>query len=213
MSTVFESVFSSIEAFVYRCRNDESYTMGFIEGSVEKILGYAPDELLENQVVAFADLIVAEDAEKVEAAVAAGIKTKSSWDVFYHLTHKDGSHIPVRERGSAVFEEGELKYLQGLVSFARGEKKLTDDIENMLNSSIEKYSEIANLTQSVIKSLSMLQMLSINANIEAARSGDAGRGFAVVANEIKRLADENQGQIEKIQSKLDQHQNQQEKAA
>ncbi len=49
-------------------------------------------------------------------------------------------------------------------------------------------------------------MLSINAGIEAARSGDAGKGFAVVAGQIKTLVNENgqwAGKIRDLINKAD----------
>nr|WP_276150786.1 MULTISPECIES: methyl-accepting chemotaxis protein [unclassified Sulfitobacter] len=55
----------------------------------------------------------------------------------------------------------------------------------------ESNSEIIGLTGKITGSIRQLTMLSINARIEAARSGDAGRGFAVVAEEMKKLADQN----------------------
>ncbi len=202
MTDVFNSVFGSIEAFVYRCRNDKDYTMEYLAGAVEPLIGYSPSDLLGNAVVSYVGLTIEDDVDRVFAEVDRCIERSEPWDVFYHLTHKDGRIVPVRERGCAVFKDGELAYLQGMIAGAKAESELITSTEDMLEATKSQNKEIKDLTERILGSLRSLHILSINARVEAARSGDAGRGFTVVAEEMKRLSDLNSEWADQIQKKI-----------
>ena len=202
MDSVFESVFSGIEAFIYRCCNDEDYTMQYMAGGVQRLLGYAPEDIIGNVRASYVGLTVEEDKEHVFGAVDDAIEAGHPWDVAYRLTHLGGQHVWVRERGNAVYEEGELKYLQGLVVGASAEFDLRAQLQKQVTDTRVATSDIIGLTGQITSSVKVLSMLSINAGIEAARSGEAGKGFAVVAQEIKTLADKNVIWADKIADQI-----------
>jgi len=80
--------------------------------------------------------------------------------------------------------------------------RLREDMAASLARTTKANKDVLAMTENITGSVRELSMLSINARIEAARSGEAGLGFAVVANEMKALAERNAVWADKITERL-----------
>lgn len=79
----------------------------------------------------------------------------------------------------------------------KGQDRLKETVEMMgrINTSSGEITEIIRIINEISD---RINLLSLNASIEAARAGDAGRGFAVVAEEVSKLADQTNASINEI---------------
>ncbi len=85
--------------------------------------------------------------------------------------------------------------IRAYIEEAKTSLKKTAASNAMMVENTGKVNEIAVLIGDFFE---RINLLSLNASIEAARAGDAGRGFAVVADEIGKLADQSAASLKEV---------------
>ncbi|MBV7272494.1 methyl-accepting chemotaxis protein [Clostridium sp. PL3] len=77
-------------------------------------------------------------------------------------------------------------------------KKASKNVTDVISDLSIKSNEIGNVVEFINDITDQINLLSLNASIEAAKAGEAGRGFTVVANEVKNLAELSKQSTQKI---------------
>lgn len=114
--TALLSIAARIDGFLYRCRNDPSFTMLYISAGILALSGYPASDLVGNRVRNFSSLIHPDDLLSVYTAVDKALETKSNWNIDYRIVPREGSPIWVHEIGAGVVgETGKLEFLEGFI--------------------------------------------------------------------------------------------------
>jgi diguanylate cyclase (GGDEF)-like protein/PAS domain S-box-containing protein len=113
---MLKMLLSQLDAMVYRCRDDEFWTMEFVSEGCRALTGYRPEDLLFNSRISYEEVIYPEDRARVRAAVRDAIAAGRRFDVVYRILRPDGAVRWVAERGGGVFApDGKVQAIQGII--------------------------------------------------------------------------------------------------
>jgi PAS domain S-box-containing protein len=124
------TLMDNIPGMVYRCRNDEKWTMEFVSAGVLQITGYRPDQIVWNAEVSYAEIIHPDDRERIWDEVQAYLATREQFVLEYRIVTASGEIKWVVERGRGVFDNaGKLEALEGVVTDATWRHEAMEALE------------------------------------------------------------------------------------
>lgn len=107
---------SHLPGMAYRCLNDAEWTMEFASEGCRALTGYAPEELVGNQIISFNDLISPGYREVLRKEWDRVLARREPFKAEYEMISRDGSHKWVLEFGQGILGEyGEIEALEGII--------------------------------------------------------------------------------------------------
>ena len=111
------TLIGNLQGMVYRCRNDEDWTMVFLGGGTEELTGYSPGELLNNMNTSYGDLIHIDDREMIWQEVQEALSQKKHFEVTYRIIARNGETRWVWEKGEGIWgADGKIEFLEGFIT-------------------------------------------------------------------------------------------------
>ncbi|HLO91196.1 MAG TPA: ATP-binding protein [Lentimicrobium sp.] len=108
------SIISHLPGFVYRCKNNDQWTILYVSEACLPLTGYTPQEL--QTMSGYNDIIVPEYRQQVTNAVAKALAAGESFEMEYQVNHRSGEKRWFYEYGQGVYDDdGNLLFLEGYV--------------------------------------------------------------------------------------------------
>ncbi len=127
----YSALISNLPGFVYRCANDENWTIHFISNGCYSITGYRPEDFLYNKKITFNDIVPPEYRPILHQMWDEVISKKGIFEYEYPILTKNGETKWIWERGQGIFSDsGDLLFLEGFITDISDRKKAIEKIED-----------------------------------------------------------------------------------
>jgi PAS domain S-box-containing protein len=128
---MLNTMISNLPGFIYRCANDENYTMFYVSDACTGITGYLPEEFINNAVISFAELIDEQDIDTIKQLWDKSVSQNMPFQFEYRIKTRNGETRWIRERGRPILTNtGTLMYLEGFIDDITQRKKAEDDLRD-----------------------------------------------------------------------------------
>ncbi|KUG29739.1 hypothetical protein ASZ90_000354 [hydrocarbon metagenome] len=112
----YRALAESMPGIVYLVKNDDRYTLLYLNAFAQRLTGYSREDFLEGWV-RFPDLLHPGDVENTRALSALAVASGSPYRLEYRIRRKDGQWRWMEDHGKGVAgADGKAAYLEGMIT-------------------------------------------------------------------------------------------------
>lgn len=112
----YATLLANLSGMVYRCRNDEAWTMELVSDGCRELTGYRADELVNNSVITFGDLVHLDDQQPLLEKCQANLAARRTCSNEYRIRAKDGTEKWVWDQAQGIYDDDMLLAFEGFIS-------------------------------------------------------------------------------------------------
>ncbi len=144
------TLLNNLPGMAYRCLFDAQRTMLIVSEGCLDLTGYKSDDLINNQEIAYADLIFLEDRAAVIQEIKTAIAEERSYRCFYRIKIADDQERWVLDKGKVLFSSaGIVEALEGFITdFSEG-MAVIESLEQRVADHTRKLSALYDILEAV----------------------------------------------------------------
>ncbi|MDX9730015.1 MAG: PAS domain S-box protein, partial [Bacteroidales bacterium] len=122
------TIINNLRGVVFRCNNDDNWTMQYISDGIYELAGYLPNEFINNKIRTFASIIDPQDSARIMKEIHEALNTGYLYTIEYRIITSSGSRKWVWERGRGYYEGDKLVALEGFISDITERKRIEEEL-------------------------------------------------------------------------------------
>jgi PAS domain S-box-containing protein len=124
------TLMSNLPGMAYRCANNINWTMQFVSEGCYDLTGYKPEELINDKIISYANIIYKEDRLNVNEDVQEAVLNKEPFTLLYRIVTSSEEEKWVWEKGRGVYDSsGNLICLEGFITDITERKRSEEKIK------------------------------------------------------------------------------------
>ena len=206
-----ETLMSNLPGMVYQCLNDPpDFTFTFVSEGCYNLIGYRPEELMNNNAVKFFDMVHPDDVKALAKINAETLSVGLPLETTFRMVMKDGSVKWIWERSRVVEKnpDGTPRLLEGFYTDITEQRRLeaaelanrakSEFLANMSHEIRTPMNAILGMTDLALRNFPQPSVLEYLSNIK-----NAGATLLSIINDILDFSKIEAGAVEVVPEKYD----------